>query len=189
MSKRTLRRLASVGWEESVDGRPNRIIRDDGVVLVDTSDPLVGTTEAAALTGVRPPNFVRDWATRPDFPAPAGTLSSGRVWRASEVVAYRDRRRPAAVPDDERIVAIARKVAWWDDAARTRARPELFIARVLAQGSAEDVIDIAAVFGQAALRRAVKKAPGSVLNARARHYWELVLGLPHTPPPSARSMP
>lgn len=54
----------------------------------------VGTREAAAIFGVRPPNFVRDWASRPDFPVPAATLPAGRVWRHEELVAYRARSGP-----------------------------------------------------------------------------------------------
>ena len=164
------------------------MICDNGEVLVGAQDALVGTSEAAAIIGVRPPNFVRDWASRSDFPAPAGTLSSGRVWRASEVAAHRDRRRQPP-PGDERLSAIARKVAWWETPERTRARPDLFIARVLAGGSADDILDMTVAFGSAALRRAVINAPAAVLDERARHYWELVLDLPHAEPPSSRRIP
>jgi len=46
---------------------------------------LVGTREAAEIVGVRPPNFVRDWASRHDFPQPRGRLARGRVWDRAEV--------------------------------------------------------------------------------------------------------
>lgn len=186
MIQRTLRRIPSLGWEEVLPASgSHRIIRDTGEVLVEADDPLVGTAEAAAIVGVRPPNFVRDWASRAEFPAPAGTMSSGRVWRESDVVAYRDRRRRAS-PGAERLDAIARRVAWWDPPERTRARPDLFIARVLASGSIEDIVDVTAAFGTAALRRAVAAAPAAILDAKARHYWELVLDMAHSPAPPAR---
>jgi predicted nucleotidyltransferase/SAM-dependent methyltransferase len=54
-----------------------------------TKDRLLGTKEAAAFYGVSVPNFCRDWASRPDFPAPAATLARGRVWRAADLLAYR----------------------------------------------------------------------------------------------------
>jgi predicted nucleotidyltransferase len=54
-----------------------------------TTDRLLGTKEAAAFYGVNVPNFIRDWASRPDFPAPAAKLSGGRVWRAEDLLAYR----------------------------------------------------------------------------------------------------
>jgi predicted nucleotidyltransferase len=54
-----------------------------------TTDRLLGTKEAAAFYGVNVPNFCRDWASRADFPAPAATLSTGRVWREEDLLAYR----------------------------------------------------------------------------------------------------
>ncbi|MEO5704470.1 MAG: hypothetical protein ABIZ52_05835 [Candidatus Limnocylindrales bacterium] len=186
MVQRTLRRIPGLGWEETTPGFGNRrVVRDDGETLVTATDALVGTAEAAEMVGVRRPNFVRDWASRPDFPAPAGTLSSGRVWRASEVSAYRDRRHPPR-PTEKRLAGIARRVSWWDTPERTRRRPELFVARVLAHGSLEDIVDVTAAYSPATLRRAVAEAPASLLDAKTRRYWELVLDLPHTPPPPAR---
>ena len=55
---------------------------------------LVGTKEAAALFGVRPSNFVRDWASREGFPEPVATLSRGRLWAREDVEAYRARSSP-----------------------------------------------------------------------------------------------
>jgi uncharacterized protein YuzE len=49
---------------------------------------LLGTKEAAALLGVKVPNFIRDWAARPDFPKPLASLASTRVWDRAAVVAY-----------------------------------------------------------------------------------------------------
>lgn len=63
---------------------------------------LVGTKEAAALFGVRPSNFVRDWANRDDFPKPVATLARGRLWAREDVETYRARtgpRRAVALAD------------------------------------------------------------------------------------------
>jgi uncharacterized protein YuzE len=49
---------------------------------------LIGVKEAAALAHVRPSNFVRDYANRPDFPAPVADLANGRVWLQSQVIEY-----------------------------------------------------------------------------------------------------
>lgn len=59
-----------------------------------TRQQLLGTREAAELYNVRPSNFVRDWASRPDFPEPAARLRSGRVWDRGELERYRIRRGP-----------------------------------------------------------------------------------------------
>lgn len=58
-----------------------------------TGGDLVGTKEAAELFGVRPQNFLRDWASRPDFPTPLATLAATRVWRRPDLEAYRERQR------------------------------------------------------------------------------------------------
>lgn len=177
--QRLLKRVAGVGWQVTSARRTRpRIVLDVGGMLWD--EPLVGTAEAADVVGVRPQNFVRDWASCADFPAPVATLASGRVWRESDVRAFAgSRRRPR--PGAERLAAIARRVAWWDDPQRTLSRPEIFIVRVLDQGSADDIVDIEAQYGRTALRRAVRRAPASLLGDRARHYWEVVLGMPHEP--------
>lgn len=161
------------------------LVRDTGDVF-HAEDDLAGTREGASIAGVLPSNFVRDWASRPEFPTPVAVLSSGRVWRASEVREYVRRRGPAK-PGADRLAAIARKVAWWDAPERTLSRPGAFIARVLARGSTEDILDIKARYGKLAMRAAVRDAPSSVLDERARNYWRLVLDLPaDTVPPVRR---
>jgi len=184
--KRAIKRIPGVGWQVTApEGAGTRIVRDDGVVLYD--GPLVGTAEAAGVVGVRPQNFVRDWASRADFPAPVATLASGRVWRESDVRAYASARRPPG-PGADRLAAIARKVAWWDDPERTLSRPEVFVARVLGRGSADDIAAIEAQYGRGVMRQAVRRAPASLLGDRARNYWEVVLEMPHEPAPPARDV-
>ena len=58
------------------------------------SEYLVGTKEAAALFGVRPSNFIRDWANREDFPEPVATLARGRLWAREDLEAYHTRTGP-----------------------------------------------------------------------------------------------
>ena len=179
-----MQRLPGIGWLVA-EGIGEMIIRDDGSVL--SGGSLVGTAEAASVVGVRPQNFVRDWASRPDFPAPVATLASGRIWREADVAAYASARRRTR-PDAERLAAIARKVAWWDEPGRTLARTEIFIARVLGRGSTDDMADIEARYGRDVMRRAVQRAPANLLSDRARNYWEIALGMPHEPAPPAREV-
>ncbi len=58
-----------------------------------TVDELVGVAEAAKLCGVKKPNFIRDFASRPDFPKPLAELASGRIWYRSEIEAYLEPKR------------------------------------------------------------------------------------------------
>ena len=86
---------------------------------VNVNVDLVGTKEAAALYGVRPSNFIRDWASRQDFPEPVATLARGRLWAREAVVAYREKqqggvrwppRRPLKLsPDAERWLPIIKR--------------------------------------------------------------------------------
>ena len=48
----------------------------------------------AALFGVRPSNFVRDWASRADFPKPIASLARGRLWAREDLETYRARTGP-----------------------------------------------------------------------------------------------
>ncbi len=180
-----LRRLPGTGWELRQGDELVEVRLDAGHVLRPEGE-MLGVREAAAACGIRPPNFVRDWASRPDFPAPAATLSSGRVWHGAEVRAYAARRR-AAAPTPAALAQVARHVAWWDDPERVLARPRLFIARVLARGTAQDIEVVEARYGRAAMRAAVEAAPAGLFDARGWHCWRLVLDLPlDTPLPARR---
>lgn len=55
---------------------------------VDFSGELVGAKEAAALAGKDRGNFLRDLASREDFPKPVVTLASGRYWLSAEIERY-----------------------------------------------------------------------------------------------------
>ncbi len=183
-----MRRLPGLGWGiEAADGSLRAIRRDDGSVFR-VANGLVGTREAAQLAGVRPPNFVRDWASRPDFPAPVASLASGRVWLAADVKDFAaSRRRPK--PSEARLVAIARHVAWWQEPERTLARPLDFVARVMAAGSLEEVRDVERRFGRETLRDAVGGAAPGIFDRRSWSYWLLVLGLDRETPMPVRHLP
>ena len=61
-----------------------------------SGDELIGVAEAAKLYGVKKPNFVRDFASKPDFPRPLVELASGRIWSRSEIESYfQAKHRPA----------------------------------------------------------------------------------------------
>src|SRR3990172_249903 len=53
-----------------------------------STDDLVGVAEAAKLCGVKKPNFIRDFTSKPDFPKPVVELSSGRIWLRSDIETY-----------------------------------------------------------------------------------------------------
>jgi len=53
-----------------------------------TGDLIVGVKEAAAILGVEKSNFIRDFANKPQFPAPIAELASGRFWLRSDIDRY-----------------------------------------------------------------------------------------------------
>ncbi len=55
---------------------------------IDFSGELVGVKEAAELAGKDKANFLRDLASREDFPKPIVSLASGRYWLSAEIERY-----------------------------------------------------------------------------------------------------
>lgn len=55
---------------------------------IDLSGELVGVKEAAQLAGKDKANFLRDLASREDFPKPVASLASGRYWLSAEIERY-----------------------------------------------------------------------------------------------------
>jgi uncharacterized protein YuzE len=53
-----------------------------------TREIIVGVKEAAEMLRVEKSNFVRDYANKPDFPAPIAELASGRLWFRSAIERY-----------------------------------------------------------------------------------------------------
>ncbi len=52
-------------------------------------DALVGVSEAAKFFGVKKPNFLRDFASKENFPKPVAELASGRIWRLKDLEEYK----------------------------------------------------------------------------------------------------
>jgi hypothetical protein len=150
-------------------------------------DDLVGTAEAAKMAGVKKPNFVRDLASRRDFPEPVGLLASGRIWRKTDIEAFLDRADRSA--SAEEIGSIAERMMWWQPAERTLKRPLRFVAQVMAIGSFEEIERVRARYGERAFGRALAEAPAGVFDARSWQYWHLVLGRAPVPPLPTRHFP
>lgn len=183
-----LRRLPSYGWAFETDRGDLRAIKRDDGRLLPVLDQLVGTREAAQSVGLRRSNFVRDWASRADFPAPVAELSSGRVWLASDVARYAANRRPATA-GVERMAEIARRIAWWQSPEQTLQRPLDFIARVMASGSLDEVRDVEQAFGRRRFGDALRAASPGVFDARSWSYWLLILGMDQATPMPVRNVP
>jgi uncharacterized protein YuzE/predicted DNA-binding transcriptional regulator AlpA len=60
----------------------------DSADEIDFAGELVGVKEAAELAGKDKANFLRDLASREDFPKPIVSLASGRYWLSAEIERY-----------------------------------------------------------------------------------------------------
>ena len=120
---------------------------------------VLGTTEAAALFGVHPSNFVRDWASRPDFPAPVAQLARGRLWRRSQLEHFRLRHGPRRAVSLEEL-PLSAEAARWLPIIKSRIvhrfRPQrivLFGSQVRGGARAESDLDLLVVLPHVEHRR------------------------------------
>ncbi|MGH7334793.1 MAG: DUF2283 domain-containing protein [Candidatus Rokuibacteriota bacterium] len=64
-----------------------------------TREIIVGVKEAAEMLRVEKSNFVRDHASKPNFPAPIAELASGRFWLRSAIEQYAElKKKPSPKP-------------------------------------------------------------------------------------------
>lgn len=56
------------------------------------SGELLGVKEAAELAGKDRGNFIRDLASKSDFPKPVAQLASGQVWLSTDIESYLQKR-------------------------------------------------------------------------------------------------
>jgi hypothetical protein len=83
-----------------------------------------------------------------------------------------------------RLQEIARRVNWYSDGARLLADVDLFLAQVMARGTADEIVDVQRHFSETDFRRAYRCAPPGLFTRRAWAYWGLVLlDDPHCPRP------
>ena len=120
---------------------------------------MVGAKEAAEMLGVRPSNFVRDWATRPDFPEPIVSLGRRRLWDRGAVRAYQ-RGLHARRADPMRGLALSDEAARWLPTIKRRIvrgfhprRIVLFGSQAQGSAGADSDIDLLVVMENAASRR------------------------------------
>jgi len=81
--------------------------------------------------------------------------------------------------------AIARRVCWWEPAETTLADVPLFLCRVMALGTWDDVCVVLDHYGMEAFRDALRSAPPGVIDVRSWHYWHhrlRMLPVPELPP-------
>jgi hypothetical protein len=76
---------------------------------------------------------------------------------------------------------IARRVTWWKTPAEALANTNDFLCRVMTFGLWTDVAYVARMFGDGAMRQALKQAPAGVFDPPSWHYWHYRLGFDQVP--------
>jgi hypothetical protein len=70
---------------------------------------------------------------------------------------------------------IAKRVNWYTDPGQTLANSGLFLAQIMARGSADDIVTVDRYFSQEDFRKAYLDAPPGLFSRRAWAYWGLML--------------
>jgi hypothetical protein len=70
---------------------------------------------------------------------------------------------------------IAKRVNWYTDPVRILTNNGLFLAQIMARGSADDIVTVLRHFSQDHFRKAYLDAPPGLFSRRAWAYWGLIL--------------
>ncbi len=68
---------------------------------------------------------------------------------------------------------LARTYVWWQDASRTLSEPRKLLCQILRLGRSEDYVAAKAIWGRAALRRALDTALPGDIDPKSEHFWRL----------------
>ena len=108
-----------------------------------------------------------------------GGLSLGQIaapdLAESNGVAIASLRDSAGIAMNTELEEIAKRVNWYTDPDRTLAHIGLFLAQIMARGTADDIVAVHRHFSQEDFRKAYLDAPPGLFSRRAWAYWGLML--------------
>ena len=87
------------------------------------------------------------------------------------------------------LLALARRVIWFEDPQTALSDPVRFLAYLMTFGTAEDVTVARRSFRPDDFRHAVENAPPGIMDERSWAYWNLVVGRDPAPPMPRRLFP
>jgi len=93
------------------------------------------------------------------------------------------------LPADAEILAVARRVVWFEPPEQAIANPIRFMAYLLTYGTAEEIAAVRKHLGPDDLREAVERAPPGIFDARSWAYWNLMIDRLPAPPLPRRVIP
>lgn len=87
------------------------------------------------------------------------------------------------------LAAIARRVCWWQPVAATLENTPLFLCRIMALATWDDICVALDHYGRNAFQEALQNAPPGLFDPCSWHYWHHRLELPPVPPLPQRAIP
>jgi hypothetical protein len=79
-----------------------------------------------------------------------------------------------ALPVTAELLAVARRVIWFEEPARALAESVQFLAHVMVYGTVEDLKALRGIVGKDDYREVLEQAPPGIFDARSWAYWSLV---------------
>jgi hypothetical protein len=92
------------------------------------------------------------------------------------------------LPATPELLAVARRVIWFEEPRRALADPAQFLAHVMVFGTAEDLRALRGIVTKEDYREVLDHAPPGIFDRRSWAYWNLVCGRRPAPPLPARSV-
>jgi hypothetical protein len=87
------------------------------------------------------------------------------------------------------LLAVARRVVWFQEPEETLADPVQFLAHVMTYGTIQDLAALEGIIGPEEFAQALAEAPPGVFDARSWAYWHLRYGRQPAPPLPMRTLP
>ncbi len=92
-------------------------------------------------------------------------------------------------PQNDDLVAVARRVVWFKEPDRALAMPEHFLGHVMEYGSLDDVRTVRRYLSRDEWAAAIDSIPPGILSPRAWSYWNVIFGRFDVPPMPIRQIP
>jgi hypothetical protein len=93
------------------------------------------------------------------------------------------------LPRTEEMLALARRVVWFEEPERALADPVRFLAYLMTYGAHDDVAAVQRHVGPEEFAQALDIAPAGIIDARSWAYWNAMAGRYPPPPPPRRRLP
>jgi hypothetical protein len=94
-----------------------------------------------------------------------------------------------SLPMTPELLAVARRVIWFEEPEQALAEPVQFLAHVMVFGGVEDLKALRGIVGKDEYSEVLEHAPPGIFDAGSWAYWNLVCDRQPTPPLPVRALP